>query len=65
MSTLFKAIGGKPTVPILEEFNSFMRGFKGDAKAEIEKLINSGQISQQELNVAQQKARELSKLMGW
>ena len=65
MSTLFKAMnnGGSGLPPVLEAFNSFKSGFKGDAKAEVEKLIKSGQISQQELNEAQAKATQLMQMM--
>lgn len=64
MSTLFQSLGGGVKLPpILEEFNSFRRTFNGDAKAEVERLINSGQISQQQLNEAQAKASQLQQMM--
>ena len=65
MSTLFKTLGGGSGLPpIVEEFNSFRRGFSGNAKAEVEKLINSGQITQAQLNEAQAKASQLQQMLG-
>lgn len=63
MSTLLKAMGGAGMPPILKEFDAFRRGFSGDAKAEVQKLINSGQISQQQLNEAQAQATQIQQLM--
>ena len=62
MNSLYKQMA-QPN--IVEQFNQFRQGFNGDARAEIQKLINSGQISQQELNMAQQKAQELARMLGW
>lgn len=63
MSTLRKAMGGAGMPPILRELDSFRRGFTGDAKAEVQKLINSGQISQQQLNEVQAQATQIHQLM--
>ena len=62
MSSLYKQMVGTP--PIVQQFNEFRNTFKGDARAEVEKLVNSGQISQQQLNEAQQQARQLMQLLG-
>ena len=64
MSTLFQSLGGGVKLPpILEEFNSFRRAFSGDAKAEVDRLVKSGQFSQQQINEAQAKANQLMQMM--
>lgn len=64
MSTLFKAMGGGVSLPpVVEAFNSFRSGFSGDAKGEVEKLVKSGQITQAQLNQAQQQAQQLQYIL--
>lgn len=63
MNDLFNALGGKPVqspmMQMLNNFNQFRAGFTGDAKAEVEKLIRSGKVSQQQLNSVQAMANQL------
>lgn len=63
MNDLFNALGGKPVqspmMQMLNNFNQFRAGFNGDAKAEVEKLIRSGKVSQQQLNSVQAMANQL------
>lgn len=47
---------------MLRAFIEFKNNFKGDPRAEIDKLLQSGQITQQQLNQAQQKAKEYMSL---
>ena len=61
MNSLYRQLTGNN---ILEQFNQFKQTFKGDPKAEIDRLINSGQITQAQLNDAQRQAQELAKLLG-
>lgn len=61
MSSLYKQMVGTP--PIIQQFNEFRNSFTGDAKAEVERLVNSGQISQQQLNEAQNQARQLMHML--
>lgn len=62
MNSLYKEMA-QPS--IIDQFNQFRQTFRGDPKQELQRLINSGQISQQELNAAQQKAQELSQILRW
>lgn len=36
---------------MMANFHRFRQGFQGDANAEVQKLINSGQMSQQQYNM--------------
>ena len=51
------------TMQMLSQFNNFKNNFKGDPKAEVEKLIASGRITQSQLDQLQAAAREFQKLL--
>lgn len=46
---------------MVQSFNAFKNGFKGDPKAEVQKLLNSGAMSQQQYAQLQQMASMLSR----
>lgn len=48
---------------MVQQFNQFKQTFKGDPKAEVEKLLRSGAITQQQLNQLQQMAKQFQSLM--
>lgn len=70
MNPLFNALGGGQ-IPgpmgqfqnMIQQFRQFQQSFKGDPKAEVEKLVQSGKISQQQLNQLQQMAGQFQQLM--
>lgn len=71
MNPLFNALGGgKMPGPMgqfqnmVQQFRQFQQTFQGDPKAEVEKLVQSGKISQQQLNQLQQMAGQFQQLMG-
>ncbi len=47
---------------MVQQFNQFKQTFKGDPKAEVEKLLKSGAMSQQELNQFQNMAKQFGHL---
>lgn len=62
MNPLFNALGGgrNNTTNITEQFNRFMHEMQGkNPTEEINKLLQSGAISQQQLNQAQQMAHQM------
>ena len=71
---LFNALGGgrAPQMPgqmgqfqrMMQQFQQFKQNFNGDPKAEVEKLVQSGKISQQQLNQMQQMAVQFRHLLG-
>lgn len=67
---LFQALGGGqmpgPTGKfqnMVQQFQQFKQSFQGDPKAEVEKLVQSGRISQQQLNQMQQLAVQFRQLL--
>ena len=68
---LFNALGGgrMPGMmgqfqSMVQQFQKFRQSFQGDPKAEVEKLVQSGRISQQQLNQLQQAATQFQQLLG-
>lgn len=47
---------------MVQQFNQFKANFKGDPKAEVEKLMQSGKLNQQQLNQLQQIAKQFEHL---
>ena len=69
---LFNALGGgMPAMPnpmgqfgqMMQQFQQFKANFEGDPKAEVEKLLQSGRLNQQQLNQLQQMAKQFQSLM--
>lgn len=62
---LFQALGGRQQPNMLSQFQNFMQQMQGkDPNQEIAKLLQSGRISQQQLNQAQQMAQQFQGMMG-
>lgn len=65
---LFNALGGgmpqgNGPLQMIQQFMQFKQNFKGDPKAEVEKMLQSGKISQQQLNQVQQMAGQFQNLL--
>ena len=70
MNPLFNALGGGQMPGamgqfqnMVQQFQQFKQSFQGDPRAEVEKLVQSGKISQQQLNQLQQMAGQFQQLM--
>lgn len=48
---------------MVQKFNEFKSTFQGDPKEEVEKLVQSGKISQSQLNQLQMMAKQFQSLM--
>jgi hypothetical protein len=48
---------------MLAQFQQFRQQFQGDPRAEINKLLQSGRITQAQLDQAQQMAQQMMRLM--
>ena len=60
-NSLYNAFGPKNNVnQLINEINNFKNNFKGDPRAEVEKMLNSGQLSQAQFNQYAQLANELA-----
>lgn len=65
---LFNALGGgmpqgNGPMQMVQQFMEFRHNFKGDPKAEVEKMLQSGRISQQQLNQVQQMAGQFQHML--
>ena len=65
---LFNALGGgmpqgNGPMQMIQQFMQFKQNFKGKPKAEVEKMLQSGRISQQQLNQVQQMAGQFQNLL--
>ena len=49
---------------MVQQFQKFRQSFTGDPKAEVEKLLRIGQMSQQQLDQLQQAAQMFQCLLG-
>jgi len=59
-SPVFSAMGGQNGGNMLQQFQRFMQQMKGkNPQEEINKLLKSGKVNQQQLNVAQQQAQQM------
>lgn len=69
MNPLFNELGGQSAGPLgnfqqlAQRFQQFRQSFKGDPKVEVERMLQSGQISQQQLDQAQALAQQFRNLM--
>jgi len=48
---------------MMNAFQQFKANFKGDPQQEVQRLLNSGQMSQQQYNQLQQMANQMSRMM--
>lgn len=71
MNPLFNAMGGDQMMGLAGQFQGmvqqlrqFAQTYQGDPKAEVNKLLQSGAMSQQQLNQLQSMAYQVKSLMG-
>lgn len=68
MNPLFNVLGGgmpqgNGPMQMIQQFMQFKQNFKGDPKAEVEKMLQSGRISQQQLNQVQHMAGQFQHML--
>lgn len=49
---------------LMQRFQQFQQMFRGDARQQIQQLMNSGRVSQSQYNNAVQMAQQFQKMMG-
>ena len=63
---LFQMLG-KPQnngpMQMMQQFMQFKQSFKGDPKAEVQKMLKSGRISQAQLDQVQQMAQQFQSML--
>lgn len=61
---LFQALGGKQQPGMLQQFQQFMQQMKGkDPQKILNDMVSSGQITQDQLNQAQQQAQRMQGML--
>ena len=65
----FNALGGQPSMPgnmqsLIQRFNQFRQNFRGDPRQQIQQMLNSGQITQEQYNRAVQTATQFRQMLG-
>lgn len=58
------ALQGNGPMQMIQKFLEFKKNFKGDPKAEVEKMLQSGKINQAQLDQAQQMAQQFKNMLG-
>jgi vancomycin permeability regulator SanA len=53
-----------PQNNICQRFQQFQRMFNGDARQQVQQLLNSGKVNQNQYNQAIQMANQFMKMMG-
>lgn len=62
---LYGMMGGNNVQnPMLKQLMQFSNSFRGDARQQVQQLLNSGKISQSQYNQAYQMASQIQKMMG-
>lgn len=63
---LFDILGGQLPEPfnIIQQFNQFRNSFHGNPQEEVQHMLNSGKITQEQYNEAVQRAQQLQQMLG-
>jgi len=59
---LYNAIGN-PMLGMVQRFQQFQKNFSGDPRQQVQQLLNSGRITQDQYNQAVQMAQQLQRAM--
>ena len=64
MNDLYNQLNsGNNNANIIKQFQQFKKTFTGDAKEQVQQLLNSGAVSQEEYNRAVQMANNLKQIL--
>jgi len=62
---LFNMMGGNQIQnPMLQQLMQFKNNFKGDPRAQVQQMLNSGRVSQAQYDQAVKMANQIQKMMG-
>lgn len=65
---LFNALGGNKSnnnfLAMIQQFNQFRQMFHGDPRAEVQRLLDSGQMTQQQYNQLAETAKMFQQFLG-
>ena len=57
-------LNGHNVSGLMQRFQQFQQMFKGDPRQQVQQLLNSGKVSQQQYNQAVQMAHQFQRMMG-
>lgn len=68
---LFNVLGNKSALPVpfsnmqnmMQRLNQFRQSFKGDPKEQVQQLLNSGQMTQDQYNQLSQMATQIQNML--
>ena len=63
MNPLYNQINRTSGNDFIARFNQFRQTINGDPRAQVQNLLNSGRVSQEQYNMAVQKANQLMNLI--
>ena len=55
--------GGNNPMQMIQKFMEFKKNFRGNPQEEVQKMLQSGQITQQQLDQAQQMTRQFQQML--
>lgn len=62
---LYQMMGQQmPQNGLLQRFQQFQQMFRGDPRQQVQQLLNSGKVTQQQYNSAVQMAQQLQRMLG-
>lgn len=61
MNNLYQKLN--PMANMMEQFQKFKQTYQGDPKAQVQQMLNSGQITQEQFNKASQMASQMMRFM--
>ena len=61
MNNLYQKLN--PMANMMEQFQKFKQTYQGDPKAQVQQMLNSGQITQEQFNKASQMANQMMRFM--
>ena len=59
MNPLYNQFNNDPTQAIIKQAQEFKNNFQGEPRQEVQKLLNSGQMSQAQFNQLAQQAQQI------
>lgn len=62
-NSIYNLFNRKPQNNMLAQFQQFRNSFKGDPKQQVQELLNSGKMSQEQFNRLSQMANEMQSLL--
>jgi len=68
-NSIFDTLGGNNALPMnmqgfIEKFNQFKSTFTGNPQQQVQQLLNSGKMSQEQFNRLAQQATQIQKMLG-